>query len=299
MMGKRTDLADEAAELLGQSAEKTTQIQGVRARQYRRRCCAVTAVDVMDGAGSRAIGKPVGHYRTVDLPPAHSGHAFSEQAGAVAEELRRLLGKKQGGAGGVLVAGLGNRAVTPDAVGPRTVDHLLITRHLQRENGALSAALFPVCALAPGVLGQTGVESAELVRGAMSIVKPACVIVIDALVARRMERLCTTVQLSDTGLIPGSGIANHRAALNEDTLHVPVLAVGVPTVIEADTLAADLLERAGAVTEDVPLPGSGAVVTTKDIDARVEQMARLVGCAITMALQPQLACEDVLALTGE
>ena len=142
-------------------------------------------------------------------------------------------------------------------------------------------------------------ESAELVRGAMSIVKPACVIVIDALVARRMERLCTTVQLSDTGLIPGSGIDNHRAALNEDTLHVPVLAVGVPTVIEADTLAADLLERAGAAAENAALPGSGAVVTTKDIDARVEQMARLLGCAITMALQPQLACEDVLALTGE
>lgn len=297
MLTKRTDLADEARELFAESAEKTTQLQGVRSRQYGRRGCAVTAVDILDGSGSRALGKPVGRYRTLDLSAEAGEEPFAENARCIAEELRRLLPHREGDAP-VLVAGLGNRAITPDAIGPQTVENILITRHLKQSLPGEFAAFAPVCAVEAGVLGTTGVESAEIVRGVAERVKPACVIVIDALVSRRMQRLCATVQLSDTGLVPGSGIGNHRAALNEDALHVPVLSVGVPTVIEGATLAADLLEEAGAEVDEAALPDSSMIVTPKDIDERVRRLSRLVGCGINLALQEGLAVEDVLALMG-
>lgn len=297
MPSKRTDLADEARELFEEQAGKTTQLQGVRARQYGRRGCAVTAVEILNAAGSAALGKPAGRYRTIDLAPGEGAETFAENARCLAEELRRLLPRRQGDAP-VLVAGLGNRAVTPDAVGPWAAEQILVTRHLRRTLGAPFSAFAPVCALEPGVLGTTGMESAEIVQGVARRVQPACVIVIDALVSRRMQRLCATVQLSDTGLIPGSGIGNHRAALNEETLHVPVLAVGVPTVIEGATLAADLLEQAGAAAEESALPPVSLLVAPKDIDRRARRLARLTACGINLALQRELDVEDALALTG-
>ncbi len=299
MPTKRTDLADEAHALFAENAEKTTRLQGVRAKQYGRRGCAVTAVDILDGAGSKALGKPVGHYRTIDLRRGDGAENFSENARCIAEELRRMLPRRQTPPAPVLVAGLGNRAVTPDAVGPWTAEKILVTRHLKASLPDAFASFSPVCAVETGVLGSTGVESAEIVRGVAERIRPACVIVIDALVSRRMQRLCSTVQLSDTGLIPGSGIGNHRAALNEDTLHLPVLAVGVPTVIEGATLAADLLEEAGAAVDEETLPDSTLIVTPKDIDARVRHLSRLVSCGINLALQEGWSMEELWALTEE
>ena len=301
MPTKRTDLADEAGELFARGAEKTTALPGVRARRYERRRCAVTAVQVLDARGSRAIGKPVGKYLTVALrSESPADPCFSEEALCIAEELRRLL-PPRGGSAPVLVAGLGNRAVTADNVGPAVVENLLITRHLEGSLPADFPPLAPVCAVAPGVLAATGVESAEVVRGVAARVRPACVIVVDALVARRLERVCRTVQLSDTGLVPGSGVGNHRAALNEDTLHVPVLAVGVPTVIEAATLAADLLEEGGAEEAEEPFSArfeTPFIVTPKDIDTQVRELSRLVGYGINLALQPALKVEDITAFLG-
>ena len=298
MPTKRTDLADEAGELFARGAEKTTALPGVRARRYERRRCAVTAVQVLDARGSRAIGKPAGKYLTVALrSESPADPCFSEEALCIAEELRRLL-PPRGGSAPVLVAGLGNRAVTADNVGPAVVENLLITRHLEGSLPADFPPLAPVCAVAPGVLAATGVESAEVVRGVAARVRPACVIVVDALVARRLERVCRTVQLSDTGLVPGSGVGNHRAALNEDTLHVPVLAVGVPTVIEAATLAADLLESGRAAAPEAWAAGENAVVTPKDIDGQIRRLGRLVGLGINLALQPALDAEDLAALLG-
>ena len=277
MLTKRTDLALEARELFEESVGKTTALQGVQAQEYGRRGCTVTEVDILDGQGSRALGKPVGRYLTVALEQNNlSGKGFEEAARCIAEELHRLLPPLDEEKP-VLVAGLGNRDVTPDALGPLAV-----------------AALSPVCAIAPGVLGQTGVESAEVIRGVAERVKPCCVIVIDALMSRRLSRLCATVQLSDTGLIPGSGVGNHRCALNEDTLHVPVLSIGIPTVIDGATLAADLLEEAGAEETAASLR-EGMIVTERNIDERIRRLARLTALGVNLALQSALDVEDVAA----
>ena len=193
MLTKRTDLALEARELFEESVGETTALQGVQAQEYGRRGCAVTAVDILNGQGSHALGKPVGRYLTVTLEQENlSGKGFEDAARCIAEELRRLLPPLDGEKP-VLVAGLGNRDVTPDALGPLAVDALLITRHLKESLPGEFAAFSPVCAMAPGVLGQTGVESAEVIRGVAERVKPCCVIVIDALMSRRLSRLCATV----------------------------------------------------------------------------------------------------------
>ena len=176
----------------------------------------------MDEEGAAAIGKPVGTYLSLDLTACwrREPGSFPRAAAAVASLLTSLVPEE----GPVLVAGLGNAAMTADALGPRTAGHLLVTRHL----GAVLPMLRPVAALAAGVLGQTGLEVAEWVRGAAERVEPAAVIVVDALAARSLERLCATVQISDTGLIPGSGVGNHRMALNRETLGVPCSPLGCP-----------------------------------------------------------------------
>ena len=155
-----------------------------------------------------------------------------------------------------------------------------------------------VSVLTPSVLGRTGVEAAELVRAAAQTVQPEVIIAVDALCAQRLGRVCTTVQLSDAGIVPGSGVGNHRLALTRETLGVPVVAVGVPTVVDAATLARDVLEEAGAPElEPEALRGHRSVtVTTRDIDAQVEDLARLVGFGIDLALQPALSLADVRAL---
>ncbi len=297
MLTKRTDLALEGKELFEESAGSITQMDGVRAKEYERRGYHVTAIDVLDGRGSKAIGKPMGKYVTIDLSGEESGEAFEQKARCMAEELRKMLpcslSEKS-----VLVAGLGNRSITPDAIGPQAIEQILITRHLKESLPEEFSIFSSVCAVAPGVLGTTGLESAEFVRGLVEKVKPSCLIVIDALVSRRMQRLCRTVQLSDTGLVPGSGIGNHRKALNEETLHLPVLSVGVPTVIDAATLAADLLEGSGVEDAESVLPSplqSGVIVTTKEIDAQVRELSKLVAYGINLALHRSLTVEDITA----
>ena len=300
MYQRRTDLADEAKELFEASAEKTTTLEGVRARQYGRRGCSVTAVDVLDHEGSRAIGKPMGRYLTVELRRNQEPSYFPDTARCIAEELRRLMPRRTLDAP-VLIAGLGNRDITPDAIGPQVTENILITRHLQQSLPELFSSFAPVCAISTGVLGTTGVESAEMIHGVVQRIRPAYLIVVDALVSRKMERLCATVQLSNTGLIPGSGVGNYRNALNEDTLHVPVLSVGVPTVIEAATLAADLLEESGAEIAEEPFSAKfdrSVIVTPKDIDSQVKELSRLIGYGINLALQPDLTVEDITAFLG-
>ena len=159
--------------------------------------------------------------------------------------------------------------MTPDAIGPRSAEHVLVTRHL-RQNGAFSA-FCSVSVLTPGVLGRTGIEAMETLRGTVRAVQPDAVIAIDALASRSLMRLCSTVQLSDTGIVPGSGVGNHRCPLSRDTLGVPVYAIGVPTVVDAATLTLDVLEEAGKSDVDpAALRGHETVmVTTRDIDAQI------------------------------
>lgn len=292
MSTKRTDLALEAKELWRESTEKTTKLQGVKATKRRQEGYEVTLVEIFNDAGAQALGKPQGTYCTVDLTSYWHRKAdfFQRAVRVIAENLAPMLPHQ----GAVLVVGLGNRAMTPDAVGPLSVEHLLITRHLTDQSPRQFSAFRPVAGVCPGVLGTTGMESGELIRGVVAQTAPAAVVVIDALAARRMERLCATVQIANTGLIPGSGVGNHRAALNQETLGVPVIALGIPTVVDSVTLCLDTLEAAGfdhPHLENVP----HMMVTPQDIDAQVRDLSKVLGYAVTYAMQP-LELEDITAL---
>lgn len=286
MLTRRTDLALEAQELWKESAEKTTRLPGVRARTRRREGWPITRVEILNDTGAKALGKPVGTYVTVDLTAFRDRREdfFGRAVRALGAELRELLPQE----GTALVVGLGNRAMTPDAVGPQALDHLLVTRHLLRAMPEQFSGLRPVAAVRTGVLATTGLESAELVRGAAETVRPDFIVAVDALAARRMARVCATVQVSDTGIAPGSGVGNRRMALNEESLGVPVFAVGIPTVVDGATLAADLMEEAGVPELDPEaLRGRGQplMVTPQDIDARVRDLSKVVGYALNWALQ--------------
>ena len=296
MFAKRTDLALEARELWQESAEKTTRLSGVKATKQRTEGYPVTRVDILDERGEQALGKPRGTYRTIDLTTFWQRRSdfFERAVRAVGGQLKELLP----GEGPVLVIGLGNGAMTPDAIGPLTADNVLVTRHLIAAMPKHFSGFRPVAVQRTGVLGTTGVESAEAVRGLVAEVQPSLAIAVDALASRRVGRVCTTVQLSDTGIIPGSGVGNHRSALNRETLGIPVFAIGVPTVVDAATLAADLLEESGMTDIDAEKLRSSQqnlMVTPRDIDAQVRDLAKVVGYGINWALQ-DLEIEEINAL---
>ena len=296
MFAKRTDLALEAREIWQESAEKTTRLSGVKATKQRQEGYPVTRVDILDGRGEAALGKPQGSYLTIDLTTFWQRKAdfFERAVRAVGSQLKTLLPPE----GPALVIGLGNAAMTPDAVGPLAVDSVLVTRHLIAAMPKHFSGFRPVAVQRTGVLGTTGVESAEAVRGLVAEVQHALVIAVDALASRRVGRVCATVQLSDTGIIPGSGVGNHRSALNRETLGVPVFAVGIPTVVDAATLAADLMEEAGIadIDEDKLRAGQqNLMVTPRDIDQQVRDLAKVVGYGINWALQ-DLEIEEMNAL---
>lgn len=282
----RTDLAVETAEELSSSRDIFSPGTGVTRTESLHCGCPVTRIRVATDAGAALLGRPPGAYVTVDLRPLLSRQEplLPRAAACLSRELRALLPPGEGTA---LVVGLGNSAMTPDAVGTAALEHLLVTRHLLQAMPRQFAGLRPVASLRPGVLSATGVETLELIRGAAAHIRPAVVIVIDALAARSRHRLCATVQLSDTGLTPGSGVGNHRKAVNARTLRLPVVAVGVPTVIDGAALCGD---------EDAA--PSGLFVTPQDIDRRIRDMGTLLGTAITLALQPTLTAADVAALLG-
>ena len=280
----RTDLAVETAEELSSSRDIFSPGTGVTRTESLHCGCPVTRIRVATEDGASLLGRPPGTYVTVDLRPLLSRQEplLPRAAACLSRELRALLPPGEGTA---LVVGLGNSAMTPDAVGTAALEHLLVTRHLLQAMPRQFAGLRPVASLRPGVLSATGVETLELIRGAAAHIRPAVVIVIDALAARSRHRLCATVQLSDTGLTPGSGVGNHRKAVNARTLRLPVVAVGVPTVIDGAALCGD---------EDAA--PSGLFVTPQDIDRRIRDMGALLGTAITLALQPTLTAADVTAL---
>ena len=293
---KRTDLALEARELWQESAERTTRLQGVKATKAKQEGYPVTRVDILDQRGEEALGKPQGSYLTIDLTTFWQRKAdfFERAVRAVGGQLKALLPAE----GAALVVGLGNRAMTPDAVGPLAADSVLVTRHLISAMPKHFSGFRPVSVCRTGVLGTTGVESAEAVRGLVEQVRPALVIAIDALASRRVGRVCATVQLSDTGIIPGSGVGNHRSALNRKTLGVPVVAIGVPTVVDSATLAADLLEESGLTDiDEEKLRGSqqNLMVTPRDIDQQVRDLGKVIGYGINWALQ-DLEIEEINAL---
>ena len=291
----RTDLAAEARELWRESAEETDTIPGVEAFDTEEQGFRVTTVRVLNEQGEKELCKPIGEYVTIELDALlrREEDAFSRAAQVLADQLRSLL--RFTGGEKVLVAGLGNSSITPDAIGPVSIDYVLVTRHLKQRMPREFGSFREVCAVRTGVLGTTGMESAEIVSSLSEKLRPDRVIVMDALASRKLERLCRTVQIADTGIIPGSGVGNHRAALSRDSLGVPVLAIGVPTVVDAATLASELAGRAGAPELDRSRFGldGDMIVTPRDIDRSVHDAAKLIGYAVNLALHDGLTVEDV------
>ncbi len=285
----RTDLACELRDAAGQS------LKGVLSERREQEGFRVEEVRIRTEEGARSLGRPVGTYLTLELGGVlrREDGAFSRCASALSRELAPLLPP---GEGCVLVAGLGNRRITPDSIGPGVVRWTLATRHLCEGGEEPFRRLRPVAALAPGVLGDTGLETAEFISSVTARLHPRCVIAVDALASRSLSRLCRTVQLSDTGIVPGSGVGNRRRGLNRESLGCPVLAVGVPTVVDARTLAADI--SGGEPEEMDPELSRGLIVTPREIDAQAAEISRLIGYGLNLCLQPGLSIEDLDLLLG-
>ena len=289
-MAFRTDLAVEAIE----NHKTAAALPHVRQSDRTLEGFAVHEVRILSEDAAREIGKPQGRYLTLELDALirREEDAFPRACKALSTLLRELLPHPNDGP--VLIAGLDNRMITPDAIGPQTADHVIATRHLVAQSPAIFADWRPVSALAPGVLGQTGVETGEVICGVLDRVRPAAVIAVDALAAGRLSRLLRTVQLADTGITPGAGVGNARAALNEQTLSVPVIAVGVPTVVDGATLAHEISSQLGQpaceALDDLSQP---VMITTRDIDREVADISRMIGYAVNMALHPHLSVADI------
>ncbi len=280
----RTDLASEAHfQKIG--GGKLSALEGVIARQEQLQDLAVTAVDILDARGTQALGKPIGRYFTLELPShvERGAEAFPRAAKAMAELLRRCL--EPASPQLVLIAALGNPDITPDALGPLAASHLLVTRHLKCRTPDDFRDFTATALCRTGVLGTTGVESAIQVQTLSRELRPDCVIAVDALAGADFSRLCRSVQICDSGIAPGSGVGNDREALNRETLGVPVLAVGVPTVMDAALLSRD--------------PALSAMfVTPRSIDSDVRSAARLIAYGINLALHPGITLADIDLLTG-
>ena len=286
-MQPRTDLAMEARMLYTRSAGEQTELPGVIAREQDRHGVRMNVVRIINAEGERALGKPRGTYITAQLDAlcARQTGSFAAAAKTIGRALRELLGPCRS----ALVVGLGNRDIRPDAIGPEALRSVIVTRHLEQQLPEAMSALTTVSACQPGVLGQTGVESLDLVRHVMQQTRPDVVIVIDALAAAEPGRLFCTVQLTDAGIVPGSGVGNSRMEFSRRTLGVPVVAVGVPAVVDAAGLFPDAQE---------PVP-RGLLVTVGDVDARVREMGRLVGYSCNLALQRSITLAEIPTFLSE
>ena len=285
-MELRTDLALEARELKGD-------ISGVEWDEEQFGDVTVNRMEVTSHHGADALGKPMGRYVTVTMP-AFTDNSFrtDERFETVSAEFARLVPKD----GEVLVIGLGNSRITPDALGPKAASQIIATRHItgELERSCGHSQLRPCCVLAPGVLGQTGIEVLELLKAVCSSIKPAAVIVIDALASRRLERLGCTVQISDAGISPGAGVGNNRPEISTRTLGVPVISAGVPTVVEASVLARDLIGHSNARVQP---DGRRMIVTPREIDLLIDRAARLIALSVNSVLHPQIDPIELLSMT--
>lgn len=271
----RTDLASEVVQ-----RPENASLSGLELNEERICGCRVTAVKINGGEASKVLCKPIGNYLTLELDEyiRRRENSFSDAANALSQLMRRFAEIQN--AQSFLVACLGNRAITPDAVGPEVSDSLIVTRHLKQSLPQEFAALSSVAVLRTGVLGTTGIESTQSLKALCGLVQPDCVIAVDALASGELDRLCRNVQICDSGIAPGSGVGNDRAELNRESLGVPVIAVGVPTVIDAAAFCAD--ESA-----------AGLFVTPRNIDELVRSVSKLVAYGLNLALHPGLSIADV------
>lgn len=287
-MNCRTDIALERHELL-----KDNKCDGALFKREETEKAVVTTIEILDERGENALGKPKGKYITVDLPEfSHQSELLDSRLSAITKTIQELLPSN---AQTVLVAGLGNENITPDALGPLCAKQIFATRHIEdgMEKDLGLPNLRSVSAVSTGVLGQTGIETAEYIKGITELVKPDAVIVIDALASRKISNLGKTVQLSNTGITPGAGVGNYRKTIDESTLGVPVISMGVPTVVDGKTIVHDLTENAQSITNDA----DEMMVTPRDIDTVIDRAARLLALSINCALQPEMEPETFLALS--
>ena len=268
-MKVRTDLALEERESFDGSG---VEIHGVEVEEScdEERDVRLTRVKIVSERGAREMGKSRGTYLTLEAPGLASPDEDYHRE--ISEMIADLLRELTGTAESVLVAGLGNRDVTPDALGPQAVSNLMITRHLIREYGREMMGMDGCCVVSgivPGVMAQTGMETSEILQGIIEETRPDLLIVIDALAARSTRRLGRTVQITDTGIQPGSGVGNHRGSLTKESLGIPVIAIGVPTVVEAAAIVYD----AQGNCEKMPPHLNGMFVTPKNIDEMIKQLS--------------------------
>ena len=304
------DLALEARDLVrGQTGQE---IPGVLVNKEDHPDATVTVVKIVEPAAAQIMKKPMGTYITIEAPgiryPNRQVHRTMAQL--LSQQLISLFSLPDHA--NVLLVGLGNWNATPDALGPKVINMSLVTRHLYRYTPQeISPGMRSVSALAPGVLGITGIETAEIIHGVVEKIKPELIIAVDALAARNVERIGTTIQLADTGISPGSGIGNQRAGINRESLGVPVIAVGVPTVVNAAVIASDAIEQLMQQLQTSPelyrvfrtLPpdftdklvaevlkpfGGELTVTPKEIDTLIRNAATVVAGGISMALHPSI-----------
>lgn len=293
-MELRTDLAVEARELAQE------ELRDVDYSSEEKQGLFIERLDVKTKRAGQLMGKDSGRYVTVNLPPLTDNiQDTDERIPVIAQEIRRLLPVN----GLVMVVGLGNPEITPDALGPLCVSRVLATRHITGELARSTGLdkLRAVAVLRTGVTGQTGIETGELILSVVKRIKPTAVIVIDALASRRLERLGCTLQISDTGIAPGAGVGNHRTKICKETLGVPVIALGVPTVVDAVTLVSDLVQvgdesEQSRLREKVSPRGSTMVVTPKEIDLLIERASKLLSLSINMALHAGIDTSDLLSL---
>ena len=316
----RTDLAIEAREFYTRK-ENRQDIPGVIMDVDKKQDITVTRVKIVEEVGARILGKPIGNYITIEVPK------LRENDRDLQDEVSDTLSKEIGGIidiqddSVILVVGLGNWNVTPDALGPRVIEHLLVTRHIKEYiPEQIDEGVRSVCAIAPVVLGITGIETSEIIRGIVDRIKPDLVIAIDALASRKMDRISTTIQLADTGINPGSGVGNNRKELSQSTLGVPVIAIGIPTVVDAATMASDTIdividslvkesnqggefynmlksmdktEQSSLISEALSPYIGNLMVTPKEIDRLIEDISVVIANGLNIALHPSIDMEEM------
>ncbi len=319
MINVRTDLAIEAREMY--KRDNKSEIDGVIVEEEKEGEIKISTVTIETDEAGEKIGKPKGNYITIDFPEYthYDGESMDKVSYVVANVLKRLVSMPDEKT--VLVVGLGNWNVTPDALGPKVSEKIMVTRHLKEVMpDVIDDSVRSVCTIAPGVLGITGIETGEVIKSLVNKIKPDLVICVDALGSRKLERVNRTIQIGDTGISPGAGVGNHRMKINEETLGVKVIAIGVPTVVDAATMANDTIDllldeligkaeegkefynmlksidknEKSALIKEVLNPFIGdLMVTPKDIDTIVNSLAKIIANGINMAIQPNLDMEDI------
>lgn len=305
----RTDLALEAREMINEKKsekmkENNSLPEGMFVNTTENEYVIITDIQIKSDEAMKAIGKKKGKYITLELKQSVLDTIDTQENTAItlAEEIKNFIKEHSKSDPKIMLVGLGNRNITADSLGPKVADKIVVTRHVKKlqnknnnQNLEIDNRLGNICAIAPGVMGVTGIETSEIIKGMISTVSPDLLIVIDALASRKATRVNSTIQISDTGIVPGSGVGNHRMELSQEVLGIPVISVGVPTVVDALTLVKDVLDNA---KKDLPELENNdkianMIVTPKNIDIAIERISDVVASAVNMAIHQGFKMQEI------